>query len=354
MTDLSSHPPFVVTGASGYAASWVVYELLRRGATVRGTVRDPSNAVKCRHLREMAEGLPGSLELVQADLVDQGSFDQAVDGAGAVIHTASPFLIGKIKDAESQLIGPAVQGTRNVLDAVNKADSVKKVVLTSSIAAIHGDARDLIDAPRDVFDEESWNTTSSTTHQPYSYSKTMAEKAAWEMQKAQSRWKLATINPGFILGPSQTARADSESIKFMNDMLRGVYKLGAPPLCFGVVDVRDVAKAHVEAAIRPDAEGRYILAADAHTFLEMGQILRQRLGDGYPFPKSEIPKPVLYLVGPLQGFTWKFWRGNAGYRVAFDTRRSREGLGIEYTPVGDTLEQHAKQLIEARAASKAG
>ena len=173
------------------------------------------------------------------------------------------------------------------------------------------------------------------------------------MARAQNRWTLVTINPGFILGPSKTPRADSESIKTMTDMLRGVYKLGAPPLCFGMVDVRDVARAHVEAAIRPDAEGRYLLAADSHTFLEMGQILRQRLGDGYPLPKSEIPKPMLYLVGPLQGFTWKFWRANAGYRVAFDNRRSLEGLGIEYTPLGDTLEQHAKQLIEARAAAKA-
>jgi nucleoside-diphosphate-sugar epimerase len=352
MTDLSSHPPFVVTGASGYAASWVVAELLRRGATVRATVRDPSNREKCKHLLDMGESLPGALELVKADLLDQGSFDDVVEGAAAVIHTASPFLIGRIKDAEAQLIRPAVQGTRNVLDAVNKADSVTKVVLTSSVAAVYGDAGDLIDGPRDVFTEDDWNTTSSAEHQPYNYSKTMAEKAAWAMQRGQSRWRLATINPGFILGPSKTPRADSESIKFMRDMLKGVYKLGAPPLCFGVVDVRDVARAHVEAAVRPDAEGRYILVAEAHTFLEIGEILRQQLGKGYPLPKAEIPKPILYLVGPTQGFSWKFWRRNAGYRVAFDNRRSREELGIEYAPVSETLKEHAEQLLEASAASR--
>jgi nucleoside-diphosphate-sugar epimerase len=175
----------------------------------------------------------------------------------------------------------------------------------------------------------------------------MAEKTAWAMQRAQSRWRLATINPAFVLGPSKTPRADSESIKLMRDMLRGVYKLGAPPLCFGVVDVRDVAKAHVEAGVRSEAEGRFILTADTKTFLEMGQILRERLGLSYPFPKTEIPKPILYLVGPSQGFPWKFWRRNAGYRVAFDHTRSRELLGIEYRPVEDTLAEHAEQLIAA-------
>ena len=352
MTQVSSHPPFVVTGASGYAASWVVHELLSRGATVRATVRDPSNQDKCHHLLDMAAGLPGTLELVKADLLEPGSFDRAVRGAGAVIHTASPFLIGKIKDANAQLIAPAVQGTRNVLESVNKADSVSKVVLTSSVAAIYGDACDLADAPGDRFTEDDWNKTSTAEHQPYNRSTTLAEKAAWDMQRAQSRWKLATINPGFILGPSKTPRADSESIKLMADMIRGVYKFGAPPLCFGIVDVREVAKAHVEAAIRPEAEGRHILVAEAKTFLEIGQILRERLGGGYPWPKNEIPKPILYLVGPLQGFSWKFWKANAGYRVAFDNRRSREKLGIEYRPVGDTLAEHAQQLIDARAAAK--
>ncbi len=347
MSDLSSHPPFVVTGASGYAASWVVWELLNRGATVRATVRDPNNTAKCQHLLDMAAELPGTLELVKADLLEAGSFDEAISGAGVVIHTASPFIIGKIKDPHTQLINPAVEGTKNVLESVNKAESVKKVVLTSSVAAVYGDSQDLANAPGDRFTEDDWNTTSSANHQPYNYSKTVAEKAAWDMQKAQSRWTLATINPGFILGPSKTPRGDSESVKFIRDMLRGVFKMGAPPLCFGAVDVRDVARAHVEAAIRPDAEGRYILVADSKTFLEMGQILRKRLGDQYPFPKGLIPKLFLYLVGPSQGFTWKFMSANAGYRVDFDNTRSREQLGIEYTPVEDTLVQHAEQQIAA-------
>ena len=91
--DLSSHPPFVVTGASGYVASWVVWELLSRRATVRGTVRDPGDAEKCQHLHDMAKELPGTLELWKADLLASGSFDDAAMGAGVVIHTASPYVL---------------------------------------------------------------------------------------------------------------------------------------------------------------------------------------------------------------------------------------------------------------------
>jgi nucleoside-diphosphate-sugar epimerase len=345
MNELSSHPPFVVTGASGYVASWVVFELLSRGATVRGTVRDPHDRDKCRHLLDMGQDLSGNLELARADLLEPQSFDEAIDGAGAVLHTASPFIVGRIKDAQSQLIEPAVQGTQNVLDSVNRSQSVKSVVVTSSVAAIYGDAGDLQDKTNGVFTEDDWNTTSTVHHQPYNYSKTMAEKTAWAMQRAQSQWKLAAINPAFVFGPSKTPRTDSESIKLMHDMIRGVYRFGAPPLCFGIVDVRDVAKAHVEAAIRPEAEGRFILAADSKTFLEMGRILRRRLGDRYPFPKSEIPKPILYLVGPTQGFSWKYWRRNAGYRVAFDNSRSRKILDIDYRPVEETIVEHAEQLL---------
>lgn len=347
MNDLSSHPPFLVTGASGYVASWVVWELLSRGAVVRGTVRDPSNTARCQHLLDMATELPGTLELVKADLLDPGSFDEAVAGVGVVIHTASPFVVGKVKQPYRQLINPAVDGTKSVLSAANGAPSVTKVVLTSSVASVFGDNRDMTDAGIERFTEDNWNTSSTPTHQTYSFSKTEAEKAAWEMAKAQSQWKLATINPGFILGPSKTPRADSESIRFMRGIIRGRMKAGAPPLWFGVVDVRDVAKAHVEAAIRPDAEGRFILVADSMPFLQIGKILRDHFGDTYPFPKNELPKLLMYVGGPSQGFTWKFIKANAGYPINFDNARSRETLGIEYTAVKDTLAQHAEQLIAA-------
>lgn len=347
MSELSMHPPFAVTGASGYLGSWVVWELLSRGATVRGTVRDPENRGKVQHLRDMDAELPGRLQLVRADLLDPGSFDEACAGAGAVLHTASPFIVGRVKDARSQLIRPAVEGTRNVLRSVNAAESVKRVVLTSSVAAIYGDAKDLEAVPGGVFTENCWNQTSSASHQPYSFSKTEAERAAWEMAEAQDRWTLVTINPGFILGPSKTPRVDSESIKLITGYVKGQFKIGAPPFHIGLVDVREVAKAHVEAAIRPAAKGRYILVNESKTFMEIGQILRQEIGDEYPLPKRLIPTPMLYIAGPLNGISWKHLRLNSGYPLRFDNRRSREELGIEYRPPEETLGEQARQLVAA-------
>jgi nucleoside-diphosphate-sugar epimerase len=300
---------------------------------------------KCRHLNDMGAALPGTLELWKADLLEPGSFDDVVQGASVVVHTASPFLMGKRKDAQAELIKPAVDGTRNVLNAVNAAESVQKVVLTSSVAAMYGDSKDLENTSSGVFTEADWNTTSSTDHQPYSCSKTLAERAAWEMCEAQNRWRLAVINPAFILGPSKTPRTDSESVKFITDMLTGRYKFGVPDVSMGVVDVREVAKAHVEAAVRPNAEGRHILVNESKTLFEIGQIFRARIGGKYPFPNRMIPKSLLYLVAPFEGLTWGFLRKNIGYPVRFDNTRSRERLGIEYRPVEDTLAEHAEQLI---------
>jgi len=138
----------------------------------------------------------------------------------------------------------------------------------------------------------------------------------------------------------------------MRDMLRGLHKFGTPAMCLGMVDVRDVAKAHVEAAIRPDAEGRFLLVADSKTFLEAGQILRERLGNKYPFPKSTLPNLLFYVIGLTQGLTWKVVRANAGYRVAYDNARSREVLGIEHIPAETTLVEQAKQQIEAHRARR--
>jgi nucleoside-diphosphate-sugar epimerase len=349
MTDLTSHPPFVVTGASGYLASWVVWELLSRGARVHGTVRDPDDRAKVQHLWDMAAELPGSLGLFRADLLEAGSFDEVCLGAGAVLHTASPFIVGKVKDAQAQLIEPAVEGTRNVLRSVDAADSVKKVVLTSSVAAIYGDAKDLEDVPGGVFTEECWNQTSTPTHQPYNFSKTEAEKVAWKMAEAQDRWALATINPGFILGPSQTPRQDSESIKLITDFVTGRFKTGVPAFDISVVDVREVARAHVEAAIRPEAKGRYILVNTTKSFLEIGEILRQQLGGKQPLPKALIPGPLLYVLGPLNGISWKHLRRNNGYPLRFDNRRSRQELGIDYRPIDETLREQAQQILSSRS-----
>ena len=136
--------PVLVTGATGYIASWIVKKLLERGFTVHGTVRNLNDLQKIEHLLQLRAEYPGRLMLFEADLMKEESFDEAMEGCEIVIHTASPFFVQHIKDPDKQLIQPAQLGTRNVLLTANQHPTVKKVVLTSSVAAIYGDAADAL------------------------------------------------------------------------------------------------------------------------------------------------------------------------------------------------------------------
>src|SRR5204863_2546437 len=138
----------------------------------------------------LAEAHPGRLTLHRAELLEPGSFAEGMAGCELVIHTASPFLIGKVRNPQKQLVTPALEGTRTVLASVNETPSVKRVVLTSSVVAICGDNIDM--RGKDQLTEEDWNTTSTLDHQPYPYSKTVAEREAWDICGAQDRWDLVT------------------------------------------------------------------------------------------------------------------------------------------------------------------
>lgn len=183
MKSINPELPIVVTGGSGYIASWIVKYLLEDGKQVRATVRSLKDTSKIEHLIELKEKFKDKLSLFEADLMVEGSFDKSIEGVELVIHTASPFFVAGVKDAQKQLIDPALQGTKNVLESCNRISSVKRVVLTSSVASILGDNIDSLQVPNQTFTEEHWNTTSNLTHQPYAYSKTLAEKEAWEIQK---------------------------------------------------------------------------------------------------------------------------------------------------------------------------
>jgi len=347
--------PVLVTGATGYVAGWLVRRLLEEGFTVHGAVRNPDDLAKTGHLSDLAASLPGTLNLFKADLLDDGSYDAAMQGCGTVFHTASPFT-SKINDPQRDLVDPALNGTKNVLNAANRTKSVTRVVLTSSCAAIFGDAADLNQTPGGVFTEEVWNTTSSLDHQAYSYSKTLAEKAAWDIANGQNHWRLVTVNPSLVVGPALSKSPTSESFSLIRQLGDGTMKTGVPHLEIGAVDVRDVAEAHLRAAFIATAEGRHITSARTIRFLEIAQILRAKFGDTWPFPKRELPKWLLWLVGPMvnKTLTRKFVARNMGLAWKADNTKSVAALGMTYRPLETAVTDMFQQMIDAGQFAKKG
>jgi nucleoside-diphosphate-sugar epimerase len=332
----------LVTGGTGYLGSWVIKQLLEKEYTVRLTVRNKSKKQNYTHLEEIANSTNGTLEIWEADLVKKGSFDEAAKGADAIIHMASPFTL-RFKNAQEELINPALNGTKNILNAANQSGTVKKVVLTSSVASVHGDNIDMKEQGLSEFTEAHFNTSSSLTHQPYSYSKVIAEKVAWEIAKTQNNWELVVINPSFIMGPSLTKDSNSESLHFMKEMIGGKYYLGAPDVMFGFVDVRDVAKAHI-LALETNASGRHILAERTESVYNFSQIMKKIFGNKYKLPLMKSPKFMLYLVGWAFGLTNGFIKRNVGYPIKLNASKSREVLGLQYTPLETTIKDMVAQM----------
>ncbi len=338
--------PVLVTGATGYIAGWVIQRLLDQGLTVHATVRDASDASRLAYLNALAEASEGALRFFDADLLDPGSFDAAMAGCSTVFHIASPFVI-EVEDPQKQLVEPAVGGTRNVLEAANRTDSVQRVVLTSSCAAIYSDNADLADTPKGVFTEEIWNTRSALDHQPYSYSKTLAEREAWKIAEAQQRWRLVVVNPCGVWGPGIKVHGSSESFKILTQLGDGSLAPAAPDLGLGLVDVRDLADAHLRAAFLPDAQGRYIIAGHDTSMPEMARVLKERFPT-YKLPTMVAPKPLIWLLGPLMNkvLTRKIVSRNIGHPWKGDNSKSRRELGMRYRPLAETLQDHFQQLVD--------
>lgn len=346
MREIDKSKPVLVTGGSGYLASWIIKMLLEEGINVNATVRDPSNSKKVDEVTALAKASAGQLTLFKSDLLDTGSFDEPMRNCELVIHTASPFFVTGIKNPEEELIRPAKEGTRNILESAKRNPTVKRVVLTSSVVAIYGDNADIALTPGGVFTEKEWNITSSAEHQSYPYSKTIAEKEAWAISKEQVQWDLLTINPGWILGPSVSKRKDSMSISTMIQFGDGSYKMGVPELWYGIVDVRDVAASHIKAGYTPEASGRHIIVSGEATLLDLANMLRKHFGDDYPFPRKQVPKFLFWLIAPMRGFTRKYASRNAGIQIRFDNSYSKTDLSMSYIPIEQTVKEHFQQILD--------
>jgi dihydroflavonol-4-reductase len=339
MAELVTDRPVCVTGASGFIASHLVADLLARGYRVRGTVRDATQREKYAYLLELP-GASERLELVSADLLDPPSFGAAVAGCDYVMHTASPYALD-VEDPQRDLVEPAVTGTHAVLEACKRAEGVRRVVVTSSMAAI----TDEPDSER-VLTEDDWNEKSSLTRNPYYYSKTLAEREAWRyLREEEPGFDLVVINPFLVVGPSLTPGINQSNQVFV-DMLTGKFP-GILSMNWGLVDVRDVARAHRLAMETPGASGRYICAAATMSMRELVELLRERGYGSYKLPKLGMDCAAGDFMARLSSYfypkgTGTYLRTHIGRTPRFDNAKIREQLGLEFTPpaetVGDTVE----------------
>ncbi|XP_031128069.1 tetraketide alpha-pyrone reductase 1-like isoform X2 [Ipomoea triloba] len=310
-----------VTGASGFIASWLVKLLLRRGYTVNATVRSLSQSPlsyflpyiitlsymcmallfprsfltkhvgvespnKVAHLLAL-EGAKERLHLFEADLLEENSFDPAINGCDGVFHTASPVSLSPTK---AEIVDPAVKGTLNVLGSCVRTPSVKRVVVTSSAASIMIRSNPI--NPTDVIDE-TWfadKEFAEETKQWYSLSKILAEEAAWKYA-GENGIDMVSLHPCLVIGPilQPTLNFSTNVILRLIKEEKGSFSVAGS----SYVDVRDVANAHIQAFEVPSASGRYCLVGET---IHSSKVLKIA-GQLYP----SLPIPNNYFSG--RGYT---------------------------------------------------
>ncbi|EFJ37708.1 hypothetical protein SELMODRAFT_74610 [Selaginella moellendorffii] len=271
-----------VTGANGFLASCLVKCLLERGYYVRATVRDLGNADKVSHLLRLP-GASERLELREADLLTEGSFDDVVRGCRRVFHTASPVTAFTVDPEVLEMIAPAVNGTLNVLKSCAKSPSVRRVVLTSSTSAI----RFMPEMPSNsVLDDTSWSSEDFCRKYKmwYYLAKTVAERKAWEFAE-KNNLDLVTVLPSFVVGPVLPKNLSSTALDVLG-LLKGtvcdVKKFSIYPR-MGYVHVEDVALAHILVMEAPGARGRYICSSTVMDNDKLGELLAMR------YPQFNVP-----------------------------------------------------------------
>lgn len=284
-----------VTGANGFVASWLVKRLLESGYHVRGTVRDPGDSKKNGHLLEL-EGAKERLHLVRADLTEEGSFDDAVMGCEGVFHTATPVCFGPMADPKAELIDPAVKGVLNVLRSCTKNPMLKKVVLTSSVAAVRRPAV----FPEEPLDESSWSSVEACEKLKlwYSVAKILAERAAWDFAE-HNNINLVTVLPSWVVGPSLPRNLTATSLLTLA-LLKGDnerFSHGRMPY----VHIDDVARCHVLVYEDDTAEGRYLCTSSVLDCPELAAILAER----YPWLPISSSFPNLADSPPFECNTSK-------------------------------------------------
>jgi dihydroflavonol-4-reductase len=327
----------LVTGGSGFLGGWCLVELLRHGYRVRTTVRDPGKEAEVRARVGSQVDAGDHLSFLTADLGGDDGWAQAVAGCDYVLHVASPFPPAQPKDPD-ELIEPAREGTLRVLRAALDA-GVERVVVTSSVAAIRGG---VTSAPAPLT-EADWTDGDNPALQPYTRSKALAERAAWDLAAERGETaKLAVVNPGAILGPV-LGDERSTSLGIVERLLKGMP--GTPRIGFSVVDVRDVADLQIRAMTAPEAGGeRFIAVARFQWMADIAAVMRERLGPAAAkVPARGVPNLVVRLMGIFDPSVRSVAK-QLGEKVEMTSAKAESVLGWSPRPVEETIVDCARSL----------
>ena len=326
----------LVTGATGFIGLHCIQQLLSKGYEVNGTVRSLDREGEIRDGLSASGTSHAGLELFSVDLNSDEGWDEAMNGCEYVIHVASPISLED--QDEDYFVKPAVAGVKRALSFAKKY-SVKKVVLTSSVAAIFDTME-----KKSYYDETDWSDPENPAISHYSKSKTLAERAAWEYVENEGHpFELAVINPALVTGPTLTGDL-GESNKAVQ-MVAGGKMPVAVPLMFGYVDVRDVAAAHILAMENPASNGeRFALAEKDLWYKDVAKLLRDNGFDKAP----TIAIPV-WLAKILANFS-KELKLTLPYlgrlRSVKNTSKAKDILGWNPRPAEESILEVAKQMQE--------
>jgi dihydroflavonol-4-reductase len=336
---MNSPETVLVTGGSGFIGGWCVIRLLQQGYTVRTTVRSLTRENSVRATLGKVVDAQDRLSFHAAELTSDAGWDVATSGCDFVLHVASPVTLSQPKNPD-ELIAPARDGTRRVVEAGIKA-GVQRIVLTSSVAAASRNAT-LVES---VSDETVWTDLNDPNVSAYARSKTLAERMAWDLiASSGGATTLVAVNPSVVLGPVLSGDY-SASVQVVERMLSGMAP-GIPRLGFNFVDVRDVADLHIRAMTAPEAAGQRFIAAGTFGWMaDLAILLRARLGDAAnKVPTRRVPDFLVRLAA-IVNKELRTAVPRLGQKRDFTSAKAQATLGWRPRPLEETVLDCARSLI---------
>ena len=320
----------LVTGGTSYIGKHVIAQLIEKDYSVRTTVRDKSKVEEIKSDIEKYLNKQISLDVHIADLLNDDGWEDALKGSDAIIHVAGPFPMS-YEGGEKELTGPHQDGAMRVFRFA-KDLGINRIVLTSSVASIWNDST-VEDTVRYI-DETSWSNLNDDNIDAYTKGKALKEKAAWDFVAENDSIKLTTILPSVVLGPGIGSPVRRGSMEYMLMLINKEMPV-APPLKHGIVDVRDVAKIHIDALENDESIGkRVIITENTYWVRELSEMLNKH---GHNAPTFT---PPVFLVKFLANFdkTIKPVKPLLGVDISFNTEVAKSVLKYDPIPIEKTIE----------------